>query len=68
MPVTSPVNVHSNINKNVVELSGTGVPRSLLDEDRPVRWSMMLRGNGIDAAMAECIEHGGSGLGIKKSD
>ena len=32
MSVTSPVNVHSNINKNVVELSGTGVPPSLLDE------------------------------------
>ena len=32
MPVTSPVNVYSNINKNVVELSGTGVPPSLLDE------------------------------------
>ena len=30
MPVLSPVNVY--INTNVVELSGTGVPPSLLDE------------------------------------
>jgi len=32
MPVLSPVTVYSNRNKNVVELSGTGVPPSLLDE------------------------------------
>ena len=32
MPVASPVNVYSNINKNVVELSGTGVPPSSLGE------------------------------------
>ena len=57
MPVMSPVNVYSNRNKNVVELSGTGVPPSLLDEVQEWR-SGACRGAGAAYRLAPAeIKH-----------